>query len=133
MIIATCLGGIGFCFIMKDMFIREHSNTGHLVLLVEGWNLAKQHLLKGRGVGYSGPASHQLCYREIGNTEAPKAEDFVEETDFTYNNPYFKVAHTEGHCEQIRLINKEHTISTFGFNPENQYLQILMEYGIIGL
>jgi O-antigen ligase len=30
-------------------------------------------------------------------------------------------------------VNELHSITTYGFNPENQYLQILMEYGSIGL
>ncbi|MDR0282174.1 MAG: hypothetical protein LBI53_02360 [Candidatus Peribacteria bacterium] len=30
-------------------------------------------------------------------------------------------------------MNTKHQIATYGYNPENQYLQIIMEYGIIGL
>lgn len=71
----------------------------------EGRNLAKEQLFIGRGAGYSGPASHQLCYDAEGNVR----------------------------CEAIQAINEKHSITTYGFNPENQYLQILMEYGVIGL
>jgi hypothetical protein len=31
-------------------------------------------------------------------------------------------------CELIRKENVKNQISTYGFNPENQYLQVLMEY-----
>jgi hypothetical protein len=31
-------------------------------------------------------------------------------------------------CELLRKENVKNQISTYGFNPENQYLQILMEY-----
>jgi hypothetical protein len=97
------LGGIGY--LGTSFFAREHSNTGHLVLLMEGWNIAKEHLLIGWGAGYSGPASHQLCYDAPGNPR----------------------------CETLQAVNEQHSITTYGFNPENQYLQILMEYGSIGL
>jgi O-antigen ligase len=97
------LGGIAY--LGTSFFAREHSNTGHLVLVQEGRNLAKERLLVGRGAGYSGPASHQLCYNPKGNAR----------------------------CEAIQAINEKHSIGTYGYNPENQYLQILMEYGIVGL
>ena len=34
-------------------------------------------------------------------------------------------------CETLRKENIKNQISTYGFNPENQYLQILMEFWII--
>jgi hypothetical protein len=41
------LGVIGY--LGTSFFAREHSNAGHKVLVVEGWNIAKQQLLVGRG------------------------------------------------------------------------------------
>jgi hypothetical protein len=61
--------------------------------------------LSGRGAGYSGPASHQLCL---------EAQD----------NP---------RCDQIRQVNEKYSMQTPGYNPENQYVQIFMEYGLLGL
>jgi O-antigen ligase len=98
------LGIGGVAYLGSSFFAREHSNTGHLVLVVEGWKLAQKNLITGWGAGYAGPASHQLCYEAIDNPR----------------------------CEEIRNINTENEISTYGYNPENQYLQILMEYGIVG-
>ena len=94
----------GVAYLGSSIFAREHSNTGHLVLVLEGRTLAQRNLITGWGAGYAGPASHQLCYEAQGDAR----------------------------CEEIRAINAEHEISTYGYNPENQYLQILMEYGIVG-
>ena len=74
--------------------------------------------MTGRGAGYSGPASHQLCYNE------EEVIDIFTDID--------AISHLDPRCEQIRKINIENQISTYGFNPENQYLQIIMEYGLIG-
>jgi hypothetical protein len=84
--------------------------------MVEGRNLAKKNLITGRGAGYAGPASHQICY-------TPDSIDIFA-TEITHPDP---------RCEEIRKVNIAHQIATYGYNPENQYLQILMEYGIIGL
>lgn len=89
----------------RGIFAREHSNTGHIALLQEGWKIGMQEPLTGWGAGYSGPASHQLCNRE---------------------NP-------DPRCEIIVETNNRYSIPTVGYNPENQYVQIFMEYGIIGL
>lgn len=94
---------LGVFVYFKDAFSRVHSNTGHAVLLKEGWKLTLQHPLVGRWAGYSGPASHQICYHDD---------------------------HDE-RCEIIRKINTQYEISTYGYNPENQYIQILMEYGFL--
>ncbi len=92
----------------QKILTREHSTTGHLALLKEGRGLAKQHLITGRWAGYAWPASHQICYNAL---------------EKQLKNP---------RCEQINSINSTYEISTYGFNPENQFLQILIEYGIIG-
>jgi hypothetical protein len=112
---AVVLGVGGVAYLGQSFFAREHSNTGHLVLIVEGRKLAQHNLVFGRGAGYSGPASHQICYTE----EAVN----IFATD---------ISHPDPRCEQIRKINAENEISTYGYNPENQYLQIIMEYGIVG-
>lgn len=92
-------------FYFKSAFVREHSNTGHWKLLISGIDLAMEHPIVGWGAGYSGPASHQLCF-------------------LAENNP---------RCEQITAINQKYSMETPGYNPENQYVQIWMEYGVLGL
>ena len=89
----------------RGIFAREHSNTGHAVLLKEGIKLGMESPFFWRGAGYSGPASHQICFNAKENSR----------------------------CEKIKEINTEHQITTYGYNPENQYVQIFMEYGILGL
>jgi len=113
------IGGAGVLYFGQRFFAREHSNTGHLVLVIEGRNLAKRNLITGRGAGYSGPASHQICY-----TPTEKIDIFADIEQITHPDP---------RCETIRKVNIENQISTYGYNPENQYLQILMEYGFLGL
>ncbi|MDR0651344.1 MAG: O-antigen ligase family protein [Candidatus Peribacteria bacterium] len=44
------LGGAsigGVAFLGQRFFAREHSNTGHLVLIQEGRNIVKPHLITG--------------------------------------------------------------------------------------
>ncbi|MDR2190896.1 MAG: O-antigen ligase family protein [Candidatus Peribacteria bacterium] len=110
------LGIGGLAVFGQKFFAREHSNTGHLVLMVEGRKLAQERLITGRGAGYAGPASHQLCATK------EKVDIFATE-----------ISHPDPRCETIRKVNLQHQISTYGYNPENQYLQIIMEYGLIGL
>jgi hypothetical protein len=96
--------------------VREHSNTGHLQLMKAWWDIAKQNLLFWRWAWYSWPASHQLCY-----TDEPV--DIYEDID--------SIQLDNQRCELLRKENVKNQISTYGFNPENQYLQILMEFWII--
>lgn len=96
---------LGAAWYFRDAFTREHSNTGHTVLLQEGWKLAMQQPLIGRGAGYAGPASHQICAQSPADMR----------------------------CQIIEQINTRYQITTYGYNPENQYVQILMEYGFLGL
>jgi len=84
--------------------------------MTEGRKVAMTKPVFGRGAGYSGPASHQICYT-------------ADTIDIFTNN----ISHRDPRCEQIRKINIANQISTYGYNPENQYIQILMEYGIVGL
>ena len=91
-------------FYFRGAFAREHSNTWHIKLLEAGIELGLQKPLFGRGAGYSGPASHQLCLN----------------------------ATTDTRCGTITEINQKYSMDTPGFNPENQYVQIFMEYGILG-
>ena len=90
-------------YLWRWIMVREHSNTWHIVLMKAWWDIAKQNLALWRWWWYSWPASHQLCYNSIDNYRC----DIIEET------------------------NDANEITTYGFNPENQYLQILMEYGIV--
>lgn len=103
-------------YLWRWIMVREHSNTGHLVLMKEWLKLANQNLLFWRWAGYSGPASHQLCF-----TDEPV--NIYEDINSIHLD--------DSRCEIIRKINIQNKISTYGFNPENQYIQILMEYGIV--
>jgi hypothetical protein len=91
-------------YFYKPLIIRQHSNIWHMKLLTEWlWIIAKNPIF-GRGAWYAWPASHQICYKNEWNTI----------------------------CEKINAINSKYEISTIGFNPENQYIQIWIEYGIFG-
>lgn len=90
---------------LKDIFVRADSDAGHAQLLTEGFWMGMKNPITGWGAGYSGPASHHLCLDVKDNVR----------------------------CELIERINEKHSMSTPGFNPENQYIQIFMEYGLLGL
>ena len=96
----------------RGIFAREHSNTGHAALLVEGLKIWQESPFFWRGAGYSGPASHQICFNALASSD-PNSQ-----------NP---------RCEHIKKVNARYEIPTFWYNPENQYVQIFMEYGILGL
>jgi len=91
-------------YFYKPLIIRQHSNVWHTKLLTEWlWIIAKNPIW-GRWAWYAWPASHQICYKNE-------------------SNPI---------CQQIKEINSKYEIGTIGFNPENQYIQIWIEYGIFG-
>ena len=70
-------------YVGRDQIIhRSFSNTGHVQLFLQGWQMFLESPIIGKWAGHVGPASH----RDGG----------------------------------------------LAFNPENQYLQILIEFGIIG-
>ena len=103
-------------YLSRWMMIREHSNTWHLQLMKVWWNIAKENLIIWRWAWYSWPASHQLCYSD-------EPVDIFQDIDSIHLD--------NQRCELLRKANIKNQISTYGFNPENQYLQILMEYWII--
>ena len=103
-------------YLWRWIMVREHSNTGHVELMKAGWNIAKQKPFFWWWAGYSGPASHQLCY-----TDKP-VNIYADIESIHLDNQ---------RCELLRKENVKNQISTYGFNPENQYLQIFMEYWII--
>ncbi len=103
-------------YLSRWILVREHSNTGHIELIKSGWNIAKQNIVLWRWAWYSGPASHQLCYSD-------EPINIFQDID--------SINLEDTRCEILRKENIKNQISTYGFNPENQYLQILMEYGII--
>lgn len=103
-------------YLSRWMLIREHSNTWHLQLMKAWRNIAKENIIFWRWAWYSWPASHQLCY-----TEEP-VDIFQDVESIHLDNQ---------RCELLRKTNVKNQISTYGFNPENQYLQILMEYWIV--
>ena len=108
-------------YLWRWIMVREHSNTGHLVLMKTWRHMAKEKLITGRWAGYAGPASHQICYTwDPINIDAMTQEEID------------GISLENKRCETIRKTNIKNWISTFGFNPENQYLQILIEYGIVG-
>ena len=103
-------------YLSRWIMVREHSNTGHLELMKAWRNIAKENPILWRWAWYSWPASHQLCYTD-------EAVDIFQDIDSIHlDNP---------RCELLRKENVKNQISTYGFNPENQYLQILMEYWIV--
>ncbi|MDO4713461.1 MAG: O-antigen ligase family protein [bacterium] len=73
--------------------------------MVAGVQIGLQNPITGRGIGYSGPASHQLC---LNAPQTPR-------------------------CQIIAETNQKYSMTTPGYNPENQYVQIFMEYGLLGL
>jgi len=103
-------------YLSRWIMVREHSNTWHLELMKAWRSIAKENPLIWRWAGYSWPASHQLCY-----TDEP-VNIYVDIESIHLDNQ---------RCELLRKENVRNQISTYGFNPENQYLQILMEYWII--
>ena len=103
-------------YLWRWIMVREHSNTGHLQLMKAWRDIAKQNPLFWWWAGYSGPASHQLCY-----TDEP-VNIFQDIDSIHLDNQ---------RCELLRKENVKNQISTYGFNPENQYLQVLMEYGVV--
>ena len=103
-------------YLWRWIMVREHSNTGHLQLIKAGRNIAKEKPLFWWWAWYSWPASHQLCY-----TDEP-VDIFQDVESIHLDNQ---------RCELLRKENVRNQISTYGFNPENQYLQILMEYWIV--
>ena len=103
-------------YLSRWMLVREHSNTWHLQLMKAWRDIAKENLLLWRWAWYSWPASHQLCY-----TDEP-VDIFQDVESIHLDNQ---------RCELLRKTNVKNQISTYGFNPENQYLQILMEYWIV--
>lgn len=105
------------CYLGRWILVREHSNTGHLFLMKSWRRLASQNIITWRWAWYSWPASHQLCY-----DWNPIYEEMTPE-DISLDNK---------RCETLRKINLSTKITTYWFNPENQYLQILMEYGLVG-
>ena len=89
----------------KGIFMRTHSNTWHIVLLEEWIKLWLNKPFSWWGAWYSWPASHQLCYNAENNSR----------------------------CDTIKEINSKYEITTYGYNPENQYVQVFMEYGFLWL
>ena len=103
-------------YLSRWILVREHSNTWHLQLMKAWRNIAKENLILWRWAGYSWPASHQLCY-----TDEPV--DIFQDVESIHLD--------DKRCELLRKENVKNQISTYGFNPENQYLQVLMEYWIV--
>ena len=103
-------------YLSRWIMVREHSNTWHLELMKAWRDIAKENLILWRWAWYSGPASHQLCY-----TDEP-VNIYADIDSIHLDNQ---------RCELLRKENVKNQISTYGFNPENQYLQILMEYWIV--
>ena len=106
----------GLTYLWRWIMVREHSNTGHLQLMKSWRNIAKQNIIFWRWAWYSWPASHQLCY-----TDEPV--DIYEDIN--------SIQLDDQRCESLRKENVKNQISTYGFNPENPYLQILMEFWLI--
>jgi len=90
----------------KNLFKRKFSDTWHIVLVEESIKLFKEKPLFGFGAASAWPSSHWYCS----------------------TNPNTDI------CKKIKEINiKTENTKLHWFNNENQYLQILVEYGIIWL
>jgi hypothetical protein len=91
-------------YFYKPLVVRQHSNIWHTKLLIEWVWIIGKNPIWWRWAWYAWPASHQICYQNTSNAI----------------------------CDEIKQINSKYEISTIGFNPENQYIQIWIEYGIFG-
>lgn len=88
----------------KHIVSREFSNTGHKVLLMKWFEMFAQNPLSWKWAAYAGPWSHQVC-----------------------ENPEGKPV-----CQEIAKINKDLETKLNWFNTENQFLQVLVEFGLVG-
>lgn len=86
----------------KHVINREYSNTGHFKLIKEWLMFFSSSPFVGKWAWTAWPASHQLC---------------------TDNNSQV--------CQDIAKINFRNQINLKWFNPENQFIQILVEFGLI--
>lgn len=96
--------GLSWAYFYNTSWERVHSNIWHIQLPLEGMKIIWENSIWWWWAWYAGPASHQICYE---NLQDPK-------------------------CQKIKEINDKYEITTIGFNPENQYIQIWIEYGIFG-
>lgn len=87
----------------RHIVSREFSNTGHKVLLEKWFHMFAQSPLTWKWAAYAGPWSHQVC-------EDP-SKDLV--------------------CQEIVKINTDMESKLKGFNTENQFLQVLVEFWLI--
>jgi hypothetical protein len=94
---------VGALFFYKTGWERVHSNIGHIQLPLEWIKIIWEDPIFGRWAWYAWPASHQICFESTDNAR----------------------------CQRIDEINNKYEISTIGFNPENQYIQIWIEYWIL--
>lgn len=96
--------GVWGIFFYQNSGDRIHSNVWHIQLPLEWINIISDNSIFGRWAWYAWPASHQVCYNNLEDQR----------------------------CEKIKEINDKYEITTIGFNPENQYIQIWIEYGLFG-
>ena len=91
-------------YFYKPLVVRQYSNVWHTKMLIEWISIIAKNPILGWWAWYAWPASHQVCYN---NNEDSK-------------------------CQIIKEINDKYESTTIGFNPENQYIQVWIEYGIFG-
>lgn len=90
-------------FLFNDIVMRYFSNSWHIALFKSGVQMFMEEPIWGKGAWSAWPASHQIC------------ESWTKEF-----------------CAEIAQINKEHqTTDLKWFNTENQFLQILVEFGLV--
>lgn len=90
--------------LFNDIVMRYFSNSWHIKLMASGYHMFMENPLFGKWAATAGPWSHQICA----------------------SNPNTPI------CQEIAAINKEHEIPDMKwFNTENQYLQVLVEFGLI--
>ena len=117
------LGGI--VFVGKNKLLtRNYSDIGHFTMITQAIEKIKEKPLWGQGAGTAWPASYQLV-----------------EGGYTLNRQ--KTKWNEGFLDDWGIPTTWETISTsetkwleiskaVAYNPENQFLQIRIEYGIFG-
>lgn len=85
----------------QQIIHRQFSNTWHIRLINEWVQMLIESPLFWVWAWYAWPASHQICIDK--NSEV---------------------------CERLLKINQDMDSKLIGFNPENQFLQIAVEFGI---
>jgi len=111
----------GIIYVGRDQIIgRTFSNLGHFKMIAEAIEKVKEKPLRGQGAGTAWPASFQLVNEGYLLNRQPRivgVDDWVIpttwETTSTNKMKWLKIS------------------KAVAYNPENQFLQIWIEYGVL--